>query len=457
MIRQVGRRGDGGRRDFRQVVLGLIIFALGVSWGFCASTTSSTPLAEGRALWVTRGQWKTPDDIRAIMENSAAMHFNIILFQVRGNGTVYYKSKLEPWAYELTSTSPLTTGKDPGWDPLQVAIDEAHKHGLKLHAWLNTFPGWQGQKYPPPEAHQLWTEHPDWFMVHKNGKKMIPRDQTVDPKTRTWYSFLNPAHPAVQEYVPKLYLEVIRNYDVDGIHFDYVRYPGEIDDFSYDPVSLARFKQETGKTPDEAPQEWTDWRAKQVATVVRKVYTEAKKIKPQVVIAGAVLANAPRARAKHFSRSQEWMREGIFDVAMLMNYHHGTEFTTQTQDFMAHRYGRHIYNGLSIGGGAAANARQSGGARGARSQANPAAPGDEDPTAVAQKSDEVTSDGVAVDGKPILLKEIEISRAEGCQGIAIFSYGSLVRNGKVNAQGRLLLNGPFAQVVPVPEMPWKAK
>lgn len=380
------------------------------------------PIQEARAVWVTRMAYKSADDVKVIMENIARMHFNIVLFQVRGNGTVFYKSAIEPWAYELTSNSPDTTGKDPGWDPLKVACEEAHKRGLKIHAYMNVFPGWRGQKYAPPAAHQLWTEHPDWFMVDKKGNKMIPRDKRVDPKTETWYSFLNPAHPEVQKYLTSLYVEVARNYDIDGIHFDYVRYPGEIADFSYDPISLKRFADETGSTPDKSPKQWIDWRGKQVTAVVRSIYKEVTAIKPWLVIGGATIANAPRARDTYFARSQEWLKDGILDVAMPMNYHHGDIFLEQTKDFVAHRAGRDVYIGMA---------------------------GSPD------KSDSKSTSTQAA--LPMIAKEIDLVRQAGAQGVAVFSYDSLVTNHQPNEQAKRLYWYAFSEPAEIPVMPWKPK
>src|SRR5688572_33407187 len=92
---------------------------------------------EVRALWVTRFDYKSPDDVKKIIENAAALNFNVILFQVRGNGTVFYPSKIEPWAFELTGETPATVGKDPGWDPLKLAIQEARSRGGEVHASVN--------------------------------------------------------------------------------------------------------------------------------------------------------------------------------------------------------------------------------------------------------------------------------------------------------------------------------
>lgn len=398
------------------------------SGGAASAESKTTAPAEGRAVWVTRWQYKTPDDVRKIMDNCQAMRFNMVFFQVRGEGTAFYKSDIEPWAWELTSTSPLTTGKDRGWDPLQVAIDEAHKRGLHLHAWMNVFPGWRGQKYPPAEAKQLWTEHPDWFMVDKQGKKMIPRDHDADPSVGTWYSFVNPAHPAVQEYIPKVFLEVVKKYDVDGIHYDYVRYPGEIDDFSYDPVSLKRFKDETGGTPDEKPQEWIEWRGKQVTGIVRAIYEGANKLKPHVVVGGSVIANFERAKGRYFARSQEWLKEPILDLATPMNYTTGTTFTEQALDFIKHSGAGHVYIGMSAGGGRRARDRQ---------------------------TTETTPD-TAVAEVPQLHEQILFCRGAGAHGVAIFSYGPFANeNGSLSDYGKALAERPFKQPAAIPPMPWK--
>ena len=97
----------------------------------CASISlgdeTDSRIIEARAIWVTRWDFQTPYDIRRIMHNVAETHFNIVFFQIRGAGSVYYKSQLEPWAW---ANSP----QDSLWDPLETAIRIAHEYGLQLHA-----------------------------------------------------------------------------------------------------------------------------------------------------------------------------------------------------------------------------------------------------------------------------------------------------------------------------------
>jgi uncharacterized lipoprotein YddW (UPF0748 family) len=272
-----------------------------------------------RSVWVARFHYNSPEDVKKIIQNCADYEFTDVYFQVRGNGTVYYKSKIEPWEGKL-SGGVKNIGEDPGWDPLKLAIDEAHKKGLKLHAYMNVFPGWRGSGPPPAGSKQLWHTHPDWFMCDKKGEKMMPYYMRKGKKV-VWYSFINPANPEVKDYMTKIFVEVAKNYDIDGIHYDYLRYPHDLKgwDFSYDPVSLKRFKDKTGKTPDEAPREWTDFRTDCVTECVRQFYSAIKSVKPDILISAAVMAS-PTAKDKKHQATIDWINEGILDQAVLMNY-----------------------------------------------------------------------------------------------------------------------------------------
>lgn len=353
---------------------------------------------EIRAIWVTRWDYQTPDDVRAIVRNCKDFNFNVILFQNRGNATAYYKSDIEPWAWELTSDGPETTGKDPGWDPLKLACYEARKRGIELHAYMNVFPAWRTQNYPPPEAGQLWTERPEWFMVDRQGNKMIPRTN--------WYSFISPGIPEVQKYTVDVFLEVIRRYRIDGMHFDYIRYPGEIDDFSYDPVSLKRFQEKTGKLPQDATPEWIAWRAEQITRVEQEIYRKGKALKPNLIFSAAVVRDPERGFNQYYQDSARWMREGTLDVAMPMAYTSDPEvFKESVQSFASLRRGNWVAPGIGVSS--------------------------------------------AADG---LHQQIQITRDTGTDGAALFAYSHLFRNHQPNERAAQLLAGPYRQPV---RPPWK--
>ena len=167
--------------------------------------------------------------VRQIMDDHVAAHMNAVLWQVRQSGTAYYNSSFEPWGY-------YAGGSNPGYDPLQYAIEQAHARGLELHAWFNTF---QAASTVPgtPSA-----EHPEW----------VCRDQNDIPMPS--YRALSPGMPEVRDYLVDVAMEVVNNYDIDGLHLDYVRWN------EYSDLLLSR--QDTDpveqiSTLDEMPDEET--------------------------------------------------------------------------------------------------------------------------------------------------------------------------------------------------------
>jgi len=289
---------------------------------------------EVRALWVTRWDYTKPEHIARIMRDAKETGFNVVFFQVRGNGTVFYKSAIEPWAWELSGPDASFTGKDPGWNPLADAIREAHSLGLELHAYLNVFPAWRGQDFPPPESGQLWWAHPDWFMCDAAGNRMVARDHRHGDHP-DWYSFLSPGNPEVRQYLAALCAELARMYPVDGIHFDYIRYPAEIRDvaepfrdrskqlgnWSYDAVSLARFTLETGHAGPEAdPKAWSAWRTQQVTLTLRAMREAADTARPGLIYTAAVIANPEDAIDRRHQDYLSWLRDGTLHALAPMNY-----------------------------------------------------------------------------------------------------------------------------------------
>jgi uncharacterized lipoprotein YddW (UPF0748 family) len=404
----------------RQAIF-LIVLLTTVSFSSGQSTrpTSQPARPEIRAIWVTRGEYRSPADVKRIIQNAANFNFNVILFQVRGNGTVFYKSKIEPWAWELTGDGPENTGKDPGWDPLALAISEAKAHGVELHAWVNVFPAWRSQRYPPKESGQLWWSHPEWFMRDAAGQRMIPRDHRVNPKVADWYSFLSPGVPAVQDYLAQVCEELVRNYAVDGLHFDYIRYPREITEvkkefaprakklgnWSYDPVSLQRFTKATGVArPDDDPEKWIQWRADQVTSTVRKISDCTRPIRQPLIISAAVGADPEDSKRGKAQSYVEWLEKGYVDAVFTMGYTPDVEkFRSQVQKVLSSRPSR-SYVAAGIG---------------------------------------------TRPGATVVAEQIEITRTLKTDGFAGFSYGSLFGS-RNRQQHQRLKTGPLSSKAPLP-------
>ena len=296
-----------------------------------------------RAIWVTRWDYKKPQDIKTIMANCQTAGFNTVLFQVRGNGTAFYRSRLEPWADELG-------GRDPGFDPLALACREAHRRGLSIHAWMNVLPGWRGTK-PPTNPNQLYHTHPDWFWHDANGQR----------QPLGWYCSLNPCYPEVRQYLARVAREIVDRYHVDGLHLDYIRFPNErspaykgwakVPDYPRDPRTLGMFRRATGKTPQQDPALWRQWRTDQVTQLVREIRHAVWKANPRVMLGAAVGPDMTKAKVKHFQDTRRWMREGLVDIVFPMNYTKdlGT-FKRRRQNWARHAGRIPIVTGIMVDG-----------------------------------------------------------------------------------------------------------
>jgi uncharacterized lipoprotein YddW (UPF0748 family) len=277
-----------------------------------------------RAIWVTRWDYKTPHDISVALENARRAGFNTVLFQVRGNGTVCYRSRLEPWAEEFK-------GRDPGFDPLAVACKEAHRRKLALHAWVNVMPGWRG-KEPPKDPRQLYHSRPDWFWRDGSGRR----------QPLGWYNSLNPCWPEVRQYLTSVMHEIVTRYPVDGLHMDYIRFPNEwvdaysprttVPDYPRDPKTLALFRKATGHTPESSPGHWNAWRSAQVTQLVREIRNMMLHVRPRVQLSAAVGAEPDEALRKHFQDPKRWIADGLLDAAYPMNYSNDRELFARRVD-----------------------------------------------------------------------------------------------------------------------------
>lgn len=283
-------------------------------------------LPEVRAIWVTRFDYKTAADVEAIVANCARMGFTDIFFQIRGNGTVFYPSRIEPWAFELSGKDPANTGKNPGWDPLETAAAAARKSGIRLHAYMNVLPGWRDVKEPPRSAGQLWTAHPDWFMVDSLGQRMRPRSG--------WYTFLNPALPDVRSHLAQIAAELAR-YDIAGLHLDYIRFPYDYNDKNaareiYPKASVEELRRHSDFSYDrysinQVRQSWRgDWGAFRRASVSKVVAELNKTFKAQrgaqSVISSSVLADFDAGYSRAFQDSRRWTKDRLVDWVVPMNY-----------------------------------------------------------------------------------------------------------------------------------------
>jgi len=348
-------------------------FTLGWLLCLCAVCVAQTTRdAEVRALWVVRTTLTSPEKIRQLVNAAADNGFNTLIVQIRGRGDAYYNSHVEPRAVELKD-QPLT------FDPLAFTLEEAHRRGLKVHGWLNTSLLANLDALPLDPTH-VYNRHPEWLAVPKPVAvelfKMSPRDPLYRQKIVEWSKanraelegvYTGPANPKVKEHIFKIWMDVLKHYPVDGLHFDYVRFASP--DFDYSRTSLERFrkwlepqlnaderralKQSLKTNPLAAaemfPAKFADFQRAQVTELVARIYHAVKKRRPDAIVSAAVFANDENAYTRRFQDWRRWLQMGILDVACPMAYTTDTAVFQKQIDVAAtsaHAAKRQVWAGI---------------------------------------------------------------------------------------------------------------
>jgi uncharacterized lipoprotein YddW (UPF0748 family) len=312
----------------------LILFALCSSWKQAAAAVRENPTrqpsAEIRALWVDgfHAGIRSREEVAQLVTDAKRANINTLFVQVRRRGDALYSKSIEPPVED-----PAYDGK---YDGLAAIIEAAHREGIQVHAWINAMPIWRELPAPNDPRH-VFNQHGlsksgenNWLTSNPQGEMKFPVGY-----------FLDPGHPAAAAYLVEVYLNIVRNYDVDGIHFDYIRYP-ETEErptptrgapVGYNETSLARFQRAMKRTDKPAlddPQ-WTNWRRRQVTQLVRRIYIESKAIKARVKVSAALIpwGKPPKGEKDFLDASpgqrifqdwHSWLKEGILDLAVPMNY-----------------------------------------------------------------------------------------------------------------------------------------
>ncbi len=299
--------------------------------------TAEASVEEMRGIWITRFSWTRETELRGMLDHASAVGFNAVFFQVRGSFDAYYSSDLEPWAARLTGQ----LGRDPGWDPLAMVVEHAHFLGMEVHAYMNTYPLWRGLEPPESEGvpHAL-TLHPDWVVTNGAGEAMALNEH---------YVFASPGNPEVQDHVFRVAQDIASRYDVDGIHLDYIRYPGR--EYSHDPVSLEAFAE---AAPDV---DWVQWQRAQPGALVERLSQELE-VPLSAAVWGVYEDRFQWGRVSsglhdYYQDSHGWVRERHIDAIAPMIYWSlkptpgdRLDFSTLLEDHMVHSGGRHLYAGI---------------------------------------------------------------------------------------------------------------
>ncbi len=290
-----------------------------------ANLNDCFPKREVRAVWLTtiggldwphsyaqslRSIEKQKNELRQLLDKLQRANINTVLLQTRIRGTVIYPSKLEPWDGCMSGKPTVS----PGYDPLAFAVEECHKRGMEIHAWVVSVPVGRasGAGYK-----NLKRSHPD--LLVKIGDEY----------------FMRPEKDATARYIASLCAEIAANYDVDGIHLDYIRYSEN------QKLTISR-------------QQARD----NISNIVERVSAAVKQLKPWVKMSCSPIGKRNdlshywsrgwNAEEKGCQDVERWLKEGWMDQIYPMMYFRGNQFFPFVADWKERSHGRTVVAGLGI-------------------------------------------------------------------------------------------------------------
>lgn len=292
--------------------IGSILMALIIVFTYSVSTASAFTKdgKEMRAAWIStvynidwpstkNNEAKQKQEYINLLNKLQSTGINTVVVQVRPKSDAIYKSSINPWSEYLTGTQ----GKDPGYDPLPFLIDEAHKRGMEFHAWFNPYRVTNGSE-KLSDNHPA-VKNPGWVVKH--GTK----------------SYYNPGLPEVKKYIVDSVMEVVNNYNIDGVHFDDYFYPGT----SFNDAD-AYAKYGNGANKD-------NWRRENVNDLLRQVKAAIKASSKPNVVFGVSPAGIWRNKSSDatgsdtsgnesfvgtYADTRAWIKQGLVDYVVPQLY-----------------------------------------------------------------------------------------------------------------------------------------
>ncbi|HVP38973.1 MAG TPA: family 10 glycosylhydrolase [Candidatus Saccharimonadales bacterium] len=311
---------------------------------------------EIRGLWVVRTSMTSRERIRRMVERARQYGVRDLFVQVRGRADAYYRSAVEPRAESV---------EDSAFDPLAYALELAHREGLRVHAWLNTFLVWSADQNPRSPAH-LANAHPDWSAVRPDGRALWSLTRNEFEGSITEGMFSAAGNPDVRAEFLDVVRDLLRRYDVDGVHLDYVRYPSS--EVGFDYGSRTEFMRRTGVDPAwmadrpeylesrygpagvaDLERRWADWQRETVTDVVRGVRAAVDSLRPGTRVSAAVIADLDAALGRNRQDWPEWLRAGLLDFAVPMLYTPSDRvFAGQLRRILEQAAGRPVVAGVAV-------------------------------------------------------------------------------------------------------------
>jgi uncharacterized lipoprotein YddW (UPF0748 family) len=288
--------------------------------------------SEIRAVWLPAWDMTSPELLEEIVESCSKNGINQILAQVRYRGDALYI----PNKKDSTFINPEPRShvlKDSLFDPLAYLIDIASSKNIEVHAWVTVYvftP--RNLKFLP--SNHLYRKKPEWITHDIHLKRMHYNSYEG--------AFLEPGLPEVQDYLYNVLMDIVINYEINGLHLDYIRYPDT--DFGYHPQARKLFEQGVQYRDAES---WQNWKEEQIGKLIRRIYWQIRKRKPHIAITAAVVADVTKAVNNYGQNWLQWLEDDYIDKVYLMSYSKNTnDILRLAEQFNKTRFRNQIVFGL---------------------------------------------------------------------------------------------------------------
>lgn len=271
---------------------------------------SSLLSGEVKALWIPIWEITSSGKIDTLFQDIEKQKFNQLLVQVRYRGDAAYIPNKRNKAF-LNQEVKYHGISEPNFDPLDYLIKKAGQRGIEVHAWFTTFVITSHDLTKLDSSH-VYFQHPEWVTTDFAQESMKYHDDVG--------AFLDPGIPAVQEYTRNIILDVLSNYQIDGIHLDYIRYPASY--FGFNELAMTTYQQEV-KYQDATT--WIQWKTDQITRFVASVSLAAKEISPAIKISAAVFPAIYDALENYSQDWKFWLEKDYVDKVYTMSYTKATE------------------------------------------------------------------------------------------------------------------------------------
>ncbi|HET7291066.1 MAG TPA: family 10 glycosylhydrolase [Vicinamibacteria bacterium] len=309
------------------------------------------PEPELRGLWVVRTALVSPESVDQVVADATAAGLNALFVQVRGRGDAFYAS-------DAVARSPLLHAQPKAFDPLARLLAQARARGLAVHAWFNVL---LTAHLPSVPRDNVVALHPEWVMTPRAAARgSLPADRQSllrivrklgreDPDVEGFY--ISPSSPAVGDHLEAATRELVRRYAVDGLHLDFIRYPGP--DYDYSVAALEAFGKQQGvpdllSGPLERKGAWDSYRRDVLTNLAARLSRVAREERPALRISAAVVPDQAQALSQRFQNWPEWLQIGVLDAVCPMTYTPDRRiFRDQLEDARAHvRPGQSLWAGV---------------------------------------------------------------------------------------------------------------